>query len=268
MADQGSSSSFKPIKMIDGLGALHKLPPEVRLMIWQHFIPPDSPTDAELKQRRHQPCELSAQPPTAGHGLLSILRASRQIYEEVVEELYRKRSLTICFNTANFTAKYRDSSTEEPLLFEIMFGGTCSWRSLEHAVWSSFERIRLYIVFPKMSTEEWFALDQVSVRTDELLSLLEDLEGLGLVLPKSSLPKDLENAPAIDGRSFHPYSSSTTSPSPTQFPPVSIALNISQYGHEEYLLGQFGWQAVSSLDLRWLGFVLREKNLTIDALHD
>ncbi|KAI4200131.1 MAG: hypothetical protein LQ350_004170 [Teloschistes chrysophthalmus] len=259
MADQGLSSLLT-IQKTGGLGALHKLPPELRQMVWQYLVLPASPTDAELNQRRHQPCNLSAQPPTAAYGTLSILRASRQICDELYPELYRKRSLAISLNTADI----RTPLSGMPLLFEIMFSDVPSLRSLQHADLSRFEHIKLYIVLPNAS-KDWTEWTRLSHRIPEVYYLLLKFASGDPTLLGPSL---WENTRTVAEQLAHLHSCFPTSPSSKPLPSVSMTLDNTEHEQEEYLLDRPGWQAATFWDFQYLGYILDEARLSIEVLHD
>ncbi|KAL1968893.1 hypothetical protein VTN77DRAFT_1254 [Rasamsonia byssochlamydoides] len=58
-----------------GLGILATLPPEVRLLVWEHFLPDGQDVDYSSKVQKTD---------------LSILRANRQLYDEISTHLYPK----------------------------------------------------------------------------------------------------------------------------------------------------------------------------------
>lgn len=64
------------------LGTLSRLPPEIRLQIWSHF---------SLKQTPYGPADLV--PLTSIEPRLALLLASRRIYDEVTEHLYKNVTL-------------------------------------------------------------------------------------------------------------------------------------------------------------------------------
>ncbi|KAL8691483.1 MAG: hypothetical protein Q9218_003292 [Villophora microphyllina] len=134
----------------NGLGTLNKLPPEVRLMIWEYFMPPTSPTDAELEQRKYQCCNVSSQPSIIQPYALSVLRTSKDVYQEVSHEIRRKidrnRTLTICLGGHDVTpSAFMD---EKPTEFHVMLGGVCSLRRLDKINLSYFDSLRIHIVAP------------------------------------------------------------------------------------------------------------------------
>lgn len=135
-----------------GLGDLSKLPLEVRRDIWQHFLP--KPDDA-LGLRR---CCMKTNPsgpvlypwPTdLVHpcGSLAVICASKDLYNEITEELYRKRVLTICFNEQG----HRDClhhNVRERNIFYTTIGGICDTTDLTHVDLSRFSSVKLNILFP------------------------------------------------------------------------------------------------------------------------
>lgn len=93
------SSSVSP------LGTFRKLPPETRLNIWRFLMPLSVPPPTPKRQsgfREVDSSDIDDRPKSQ----LSILRASRELYEEVPNELYRRElCFYICVGRLGFSIK-------------------------------------------------------------------------------------------------------------------------------------------------------------------
>lgn len=84
------------ISAIDSLGNLSVLPPEVRIIVWEHFLPRNSCMDQERENWKPYICPDQPEKRSS----LAILRASRLIYEEISHMLYN-RCLTLQIDPHN-----------------------------------------------------------------------------------------------------------------------------------------------------------------------
>ncbi|KAL8926537.1 MAG: hypothetical protein Q9208_002864 [Pyrenodesmia sp. 3 TL-2023] len=147
-----------------GLGNFNKLPLEVRREVWKHFLPragePNGIRDVCQPSRPYRtsqygPTHEPPSPPAAinRRGDLAVLRASRQLYEEIAKEIYLNRVLTICFSDQDHfegcwqAYQHSDTTGCGRSHFWTTMGGICYWSDLAEVDFSKFNSIRLNIRF-------------------------------------------------------------------------------------------------------------------------
>ncbi|KAL8934807.1 MAG: hypothetical protein Q9216_005723 [Gyalolechia sp. 2 TL-2023] len=186
------SSATVPIQTHQhGLGTLSRLPMEIRLMIWQELMPEAGSGDGNRGPQalRHfctvadKPVDQSEQP-----GNLSILRASRPFYHEILEELYRSRVLTVCFNPT----MHHFPLCSTHLCTTI--GGICKSMDFRYADFSKFTSLRLNIRLP--SEDDPFAvLPELVLDLHQLVNVIlswqeETFQGLEPSCPRIDIVID------------------------------------------------------------------------------
>ncbi|KAL8941498.1 MAG: hypothetical protein Q9211_001803 [Gyalolechia sp. 1 TL-2023] len=133
-----------------GLGTLSKLPLEIRKAIWEYFTPEHVHTDGiRGSYPANGPCCTSEYTPPFSPGTrftLAILRASKDLHDEINQELYRNRVLTVCMNDQDHWHQNIDS--------RFMMTFTNCWITtdeiccpgiLEHLDFSRFGALRLNV---------------------------------------------------------------------------------------------------------------------------
>lgn len=131
-----------------GFGTLSRLSVEIRLMIRQQRMPEAGSGDGNRGPQALRSFCTVAERQTYQMDYpanLSILRASRYLYLEVMEELYRNRVLTICFNSEIHDRW--DNPLSQAMLY-IKIGGVCRSRDFQHTDFSKFSSLKLDIRFP------------------------------------------------------------------------------------------------------------------------
>lgn len=117
------------------------------MMIWELCMPEaGSGGDGTRGPQDLQPfctvAETSPDPVKASNNL-SVLRASKTLYAEVVRELHRNRVLTICFNGESHAL---DSSF--PAMVHATIGGICRLRKFHVTEFYKFSSVRFNIRLP------------------------------------------------------------------------------------------------------------------------
>ncbi|KAL8761161.1 MAG: hypothetical protein Q9184_002690 [Pyrenodesmia sp. 2 TL-2023] len=147
-----------------GLGNLNKLPLELRQEIWKHFVPRQTePNGIRNACQPSRPCNTGQYgpaheppfppPPINGGGDLAVLRASKQLYEEITNEIYLNRVLTICFSDQDHFEgcwewyRHSDATGCGRSHFWTTMGGICYWSDLAEVDFSRFSSMRLNIRF-------------------------------------------------------------------------------------------------------------------------
>ncbi|KAL8881016.1 MAG: hypothetical protein Q9192_007894 [Flavoplaca navasiana] len=169
-----------------GLGTLGILPPEIRSEIWKELSKQSAPSpqpciyeaeDSEIiepdERRAYRRAKIISmihttdQPNTLEsycHGSLAILRASKQLYDEIGGELYRNRTLHICFdnNEHGLLPQRLEGRLTD---YYVRLDGFCVARDLAYTDFSMFNALHLDIELPS----------NVCSR-DEMADLGKDLE--------------------------------------------------------------------------------------------
>ncbi|KAL9012393.1 MAG: hypothetical protein Q9180_009100 [Flavoplaca navasiana] len=181
-ANRRHDQPFQP-----GLGTLGILPPEIRSEIWQELFKQSSPkpqpciyetADSDIidddEQRAYRKARiLSSMTPTrdrpnplpSNHkGNLAILGASKQLYGEIGGDLYRNRTLHICFdnNEHGLLPQRLEGKLTE---YYVRLDGFCLAKNLAHTDFSMFNSLHLDIELPS----------NVCSR-DKMADLVNDLE--------------------------------------------------------------------------------------------
>lgn len=147
-----------------GLGNLDKLPLELRQEIWKYFVPregePNGIRNVCQPSRPYHTGQYSPayEPPSPPplinrRGDLAVLRASRNLHEEITNEIYLNRVLTICFSDQDHFEgcwqAYQHSETTGcgRSHFWTTMGGVCYWTELAEVDFSRFSSMRLNIRF-------------------------------------------------------------------------------------------------------------------------
>ena len=152
-----------------GLGTLGILPPEIRSEIWKELFKQSAPNphpciyeteDSEIvesdERRAYRRAKIISKTHTTDqpntlesycHGSLTILRASKQLYDEIGGELYRNRTLHICFD--NNEHGLLPQRLEEKLTdYYVRLDGFCLAKNLAHIDFSLFNSLHLDIELP------------------------------------------------------------------------------------------------------------------------
>ncbi|KAL8728154.1 MAG: hypothetical protein Q9181_005446 [Wetmoreana brouardii] len=141
-----------------GLGMLTKLPLEIRLMIWQQFVPRTESSYGDLDRASFYPCST---PSPSSIGSLSILRASKQLHQEITEEIHRHtrdQTLTVCLSHQHHDFYlHRESGIHT--MFYVTVGDTCRLRDLDCTDFSKYKSINLNIKQPMNLTWVLFRPD-------------------------------------------------------------------------------------------------------------
>ncbi|KAL8976126.1 MAG: hypothetical protein Q9205_007808, partial [Flavoplaca limonia] len=169
-----------------GLGTLGILPPEIRSEIWKELFIQSAPSpqpciyeteDSEItatdERRAYRRAKIISmnhttdQPNTLEsdcHGNLAILRANKQLYGEIGGDLYRNRTLHICFdnNEHGLLPKRLEGKLTD---YYVRLDGFCAAKDLAHTDFSMFKSLHLDIELPS----------NVCSR-DKMADLIKDLE--------------------------------------------------------------------------------------------
>lgn len=129
------------IHLQKNFGMLSRLPLEIRLMIWHHFIPGANTT----KERTSLQCTRYLGDRQSDCGSLSILRTSRLLCAEITNELYRNRVLTICVNINDHKPSTRN--IDQSNIF-IQRGGICKETDPQQIDYSKFKALDIRIQIP------------------------------------------------------------------------------------------------------------------------
>ncbi|KAI4193297.1 MAG: hypothetical protein LQ346_003953 [Caloplaca aetnensis] len=156
-----------------GLGDFNKLPLELRRKIWKHFVPREGETNGirgicqpsrPCHTGDHGPMHEPPPPPTPVNrrGDLAILRASRDLHNEITTELYLNRVLTVCFSDQDhFEGCWKTYEHATPCgrsHFWTTMGGVCYWSDLDEIDFSRFSSVRLNIRFRSEGDAEELAV--------------------------------------------------------------------------------------------------------------
>ncbi|KAL8900049.1 MAG: hypothetical protein Q9207_005878 [Kuettlingeria erythrocarpa] len=162
-----------PIPYQPGPGAFNKLPLELRRKIWKHFVPREGETNGirglcqpsrPCHTGAHGPIHEPPPPPTPVNrrGDLAILRASRDLHNEITTELYLNRVLTVCFSDQDhFDGCWEAYEHTNPCgrsHFWTTMGGICYWTDLDNIDFSRFSAVRLNVRFRSEGDAEELAV--------------------------------------------------------------------------------------------------------------
>lgn len=131
-----------------GLGSLSVLPPEIRLQIWEIIIPT---TNFRLKLEPEQLQRLtnSDLPKVEDINTLGLLRASKQIHDEIDTQFYHNRSLAVIFTTTRDPSargvNFGKALSSNP---GLILDGTYSSGVLRFINFAKFTSIKLLIELP------------------------------------------------------------------------------------------------------------------------
>jgi hypothetical protein len=157
-------------------GALYKLPPEIRLLIWKEFRPRGD-TDPQSR--------------TKAKGDLAILRVCRQLHEEIIPEIYNKEIMRIGVGAPG-------SPSGEWLVIENEYGANWIITDTQHALYEKFCRLpfkrlkRIRIEIHDLEPGHLALLHALSKDVRDLVSLLEKADGLP--------PLEIELVDTIEGK--------------------------------------------------------------------
>ncbi|MCJ1226571.1 hypothetical protein MMC12_003224 [Toensbergia leucococca] len=163
------------------LGMFSKLPPELRCSIWQYLMPGHEHQDTRKFYHRARRLRHSKEPTSSK---LAILRASRFLYQEISEELYRNRILYFCIDPARTRLDEKD-----------MFGKF----SQDFTDFGRFAKINIEIFAPAIHHSGQFA--RVRIQTMELYCALSRSPRLPEIaihfLEKESATWGSQNGPCV-----------------------------------------------------------------------
>ncbi|KAL8880580.1 MAG: hypothetical protein Q9192_007983, partial [Flavoplaca navasiana] len=143
------SRPFQP-----GLGSLGAMPPEIRLQIWELIIPTTNfaielRPEQRLESDPEPEQEIKADPPKGRVNVLGLLRASKQIHDEIKTHFFHHRSLAIIFTTTRDPAARRVNlgkakSSKPGLILDGVYSKCIS----QFFHFAKFASIKLFIELP------------------------------------------------------------------------------------------------------------------------
>ncbi|KAL8924448.1 MAG: hypothetical protein Q9208_004056 [Pyrenodesmia sp. 3 TL-2023] len=133
-----------------GLGTLHKLPLEIRSMIWQHCLPEVNILGKRRSLQCHgtynlQTYDLETPDDDRRHKSCGpLLRLNSFLHHEISTQLHR--TLTICFNPADHPPL--TTECDAPIDIFIPTAGTCNQTDPQTLNFSKFQSLDLWVQIP------------------------------------------------------------------------------------------------------------------------